>query len=269
MSAKKSSTSPAADRTAPTEKSPAAVPSPDGRAPQDDLERLRAKAWEVHRRLLDAYGEPDWRPHYEPVDELILTILSANTNDRNSLRAFQTLKERFGHDWDRVRTAPLEEIMDAIRVAGMYRQKAPRIVAALEKLRREQGGYTLEALRDMPVDQALAYLESFPGVGHKTASIVLLFCFGKPSFPVDTHVQRVSQRLGIAPPKASPLKVKQIWESLLPPETYYPLHLNLIRHGREVCKARNPRCQACILQDLCDYYRNQVSHQDGQEAADT
>ncbi len=240
----------------PTPREPTLGNPSDGKD-DPDRERLRAKAWEIHRRLLEAYGEPDWRPHYDPVDELILTILSANTNDRNSLRAFQRLKERFDGDWDRVRTAPLEEIMDAIRVAGMYRQKAPRIVAALEKLRQEQGGYTLEALRDMPVEEALAYLESFPGVGHKTASIVLLFCFGQPTFPVDTHVQRVSQRLGMVPPKASPLKVKQTWEALLPPETYYPLHLNLIRHGREVCKARNPRCQVCILQDLCDYYAHQ------------
>ncbi len=217
-------------------------------------EDLREKAWAIYRALLEAYGEPDWRCHWDPVEELILTILSANTNDKNSLRAFLALKERFHDDWDAVRTAPLDEIKEAIRPAGMYNQKAPRIVQALEKLKREVGAYSLDHLADMPVEEALKYLESFPGVGHKTASIVLLFCFRKGAFPVDTHVQRITQRLGLADPKASPAKIKAIWESLLPPETYYALHLNLIRHGREVCKAQNPRCEICVLQAHCDYF---------------
>lgn len=223
-----------------------------------DTRELKEKAQSVYRALEALYGTPDWRPKYGPVDELILTILSANTNDRNSGRAFRSLVERFGHDWDAIRTAPLQEIKDAIRVAGMYNQKAPRIVAALEKLKQERGAYNLDHLADMPVEEALAYLESFPGVGHKTASIVLLFCFNKATFPVDTHVQRVTQRLGLVPPKASPLHVKKVWESLLPPETYYPLHLNLIRHGREVCTARRPRCDACSLRSLCDYGRHKL-----------
>lgn len=214
------------------------------------------KAVAVYDRLNAAYGIPDWRPHFEPVDELILTILSANTNDRNSLRAFETLKERFGEDWDAVRTAPLGEIKEAIRVAGMYNQKAPRIVASLEKLHREVGAYNLEHLAEMPVDEALDYLQSFPGVGHKTASIVLLFCFRKPTFPVDTHVQRQSQRLGISRAKAPPLEVKRDWERLLPDADFYSLHLNLIRHGREVCDARSPRCDECVLRSLCAYAKN-------------
>ncbi len=222
-------------------------------------EEMREKAWAVHRALLETYGEPAWRPKYGPVEELILTILSANTNDKNSGRAFRTLMERFHGDWDAIRTAPLKEIKDAIRVAGMYNQKAPRIVAALEKLKQEQGGYNLDHLADMPVEEALAYLESFPGVGHKTASIVLLFCFNKATFPVDTHVQRITQRLGLASPKASPLQVKRVWESLLPPETFYPLHLNLIRHGREVCTARHPRCGVCVLRALCDFGQEQIA----------
>lgn len=211
------------------------------------------KAEAVYTRLNIAYGVPDWRPHFEPVDELILTILSANTNDRNSLRAFETLKDRFGGDWDAVRSAPLEEIKAAIRVAGMYNQKAPRIVESLEKLHREVGAYSLDHLAEMAVDEALDYLQSFPGVGHKTASIVLLFCFRKPTFPVDTHVQRQSQRLGISRAKAAPLEVKRDWESLLPDADFYSLHLNLIRHGREVCDARAPRCAGCVLRSLCEY----------------
>jgi endonuclease-3 len=211
----------------------------------------------VYTRLNAAYGIPDWRPQFEPVDELILTILSANTNDRNSLRAFETLKDDFGGEWDAVRTAPLAEIKAAIRVAGMYNQKAPRIVESLEKLHREVGAYSLDHLVDMPVDAALDYLQSFPGVGHKTASIVLLFCFRKPTFPVDTHVQRQSQRLGISRAKASPLEVKKDWESLLPDADFYSLHLNLIRHGREVCDARSPRCDECVLRLLCEYPQSQ------------
>ncbi len=215
------------------------------------------KAEAVYTRLNGAYGIPDWRPQFEPVDELILTILSANTNDRNSLRAFETLKARFGGDWDAVRSAPLEEIKEAIRVAGMYNQKAPRIVESLEKLHREVGAYSLDHLAEMPVDAALDYLQSFPGVGHKTASIVLLFCFRKATFPVDTHVQRQSQRLGISRAKAAPLEVKKDWESLLPDADFYSLHLNLIRHGREVCDARSPRCDECVLRSLCEYPQSQ------------
>jgi endonuclease-3 len=221
-------------------------------------QQAESKAWAVYRALVAAYGEPTWRPKYSPVDELILTILSANTNDKNSLRAFNALKEHFNHDWDRVRTAPLDEIKQVIRPAGMYNQKAPRIVQALEKLLQDVGDYRLDHLADLPVEQALEYLESFPGVGHKTASIVLLFCFNKGTFPVDTHVQRITQRLGLADSRADPAKVKQIWEALLPPETYYSLHLNMIRHGREVCQARNPKCAICVLQDQCDFFNHRV-----------
>jgi endonuclease-3 len=217
-------------------------------------ESLRHKAEAVYAALQTAYGTPDWRPKFSPVDELILTILSANTNDRNSGRAFEMLKARFGNDWEAVRTAPLDQIKDAIRVAGMYNQKAPRIVETLEKLKAERGEYRLDELKDLPEAEAQAYLQSFPGVGHKTASIVLLFCFNKGTFPVDTHIQRQSQRLGISDRKASPEKIKILWESLLPPETYYSLHLNLIQHGREICQARAPKCEICVLQTHCDYF---------------
>lgn len=217
-------------------------------------EALQKKAEAIYQALLDEYGKPDWRTHYGPMDELILTILSANTNDKNSLRAFKALKERFGQDWDAVRTAPLDAIKETIRVAGMYNQKAPRIVNTLQKLKEEQGEYSLDHVSEMPVDEALDYLQEFPGVGHKTASIVLLFCFEKGAFPVDTHVQRQSQRLGISGRNDSPVKIKAIWEGLMPAETYYPLHLNLIQHGREVCQARKPKCEQCVLCKWCDYY---------------
>lgn len=219
----------------------------------DQLAADKAKAADVFDRLADWFGTPVWSPGEDPVDELILTILSANTNDVNSGRAFKQLKATFGDDWETVRNAPLDEIKDAIRTAGMYNQKAPRIVATLTRLHEDLGEYNLDHLADMPVDDAMAYLTSLPGVGHKTASIVMLFCFNRSAFPVDTHIQRITQRLGLSGRTASPEKIKGIWETLMPPETYYPLHINFIRHGRTICMARNPKCDDCPLQDICDY----------------
>ena len=140
----------------------------------------------------------------------------------------------------------------------MYNQKAPHIVTTLEMIKAEmdatgQTAYNIDHVTEMTVDDALAYLTRFPGVGHKTASIVLLFTFNMGSFPVDTHVQRISQRTGVSDHKASPEKVKRAWEALLPPETFYALHMNLIRHGREICRARAPRCEVCTINGLCDH----------------
>jgi endonuclease III len=218
---------------------------------------LQEKAQAIYAALLAAYGEPIWHAGQDPLEELLWTILSANTTDTNSGRAFAQLKSTFNGDWDAVRTAPLEAIKTAIRTAGMYNQKAPNIVGTLEKLKREQGNYSLDHLAVMEVDQALAYLTSFPGVGHKTASIVLLFCFNRAAFPVDTHVQRITQRLGISNRRATPEQIKAIWEALLPPDTFYALHINLIRHGRTICQARLPRCEICPLQQWCDYFQGQ------------
>lgn len=214
---------------------------------------LAPGARRIYEQLLDEYGEPEWKPSRSGFEQLIQTILSANTNDRNSAKAFETLKERFAGDWDAVRTASLEEIKDAIRVAGMYNQKAPHIVQTLDILFREEGRYSLEHLRAMEPSAAQSYLQRFPGVGHKTASIVLLFSYGMAAFPVDTHVQRVTQRLGLSGRRASAEKIKTLWEETMPAETYFCLHVNLIRHGRTVCKARTPRCSYCVLQDECDY----------------
>ena len=214
---------------------------------------LAAKATIIHSLLSAEYGRPDWRPYYEPMDELILTILSANTSDVNSGRAFERLKAAYP-TWEAAMNAPLNELTDVIRPGGLAPSKAPRIQAALRRILAERGEFDLSFLADLPVAEGARWLSSFDGVGHKTASIVLLFCFGLPAFPVDTHVQRVSQRLGIAGPKDSPDKIKALWESLAPAEWFYPLHLNLIRHGRQVCLARAPRCPACVLRDQCDWY---------------
>ena len=169
-----------------------------------ESDALRQKAESVYARLNEFFGQPQWTGGEDPVDELIWTILSANTNDTNSGRAFRQLKATFGDDWDVVRTAPLQAIKDAIRTAGMYNQKAPRIVETLTLIKELEGAYNLDHLATMEVPQALAYLTALPGVGHKTASIVLLFCFNRGSFPVDTHIQRISQRLGISGRRDSP-----------------------------------------------------------------
>ena len=215
---------------------------------------LQTKAINIYERLIQLFGQPQWQAGDDPVDALILTILSANTNDVNSGRAFRQLKTTFGDDWDVVRVAPLEAIKTAIRTAGMYNQKAPRIVETLTRIKDLQGAYNLDHLVTVDLLEAMAYLTSLPGVGHKTASIVLLFCFNRGAFPVDTHIQRISQRLGVCAHNDSPEKIKAIWERLLPPETYYALHINFIRHGREICNARNPKCEICPLQSVCDYY---------------
>ncbi|MXY95884.1 MAG: endonuclease III [Caldilineaceae bacterium SB0664_bin_27] len=214
---------------------------------------LETKSRKIYELLVEEYGEPEWRPTRSGFEQLIQTILSANTNDRNSGRAFETLKTRFGGDWDAIRTAPLEEVKDAIRVAGMYNQKAPHIVETLDILHREKGCYSLDHVREMAPAAALTYLQRFPGVGHKTASIVLLFSYGMAAFPVDTHVQRVTQRLGMSRRRASAEKIKGTWEEMLPEDTYFCLHMNLIRHGRSVCIARTPRCAVCVLNYECDY----------------
>ena len=224
---------------------------------------VQHKAGFIHNTLVEHFGEPQFQAGGDPVEELIATILSANTNDMNSGRAFDQLKQAFGGDWDAVRTAPLDAIKQAIRPAGMYNQKAPAIVATLARLKADWGGYDLRVLAAMPVEDARAYLTSLPGVGFKTASIVLLFCYNKAAFPVDTHIQRISQRTGISTRRANPDKIMRIWEALLPPNVFYPLHINLIRHGRQICQAQTPRCDLCPLQSGCDYAQRTGEWSDG------
>lgn len=214
---------------------------------------MSSRADAVIRRIVDAYGEAARDISSDPLDMLIGTMLSANTNDVNSGRAFRELQERYGGNWDAVRHAPLDDIKDAIRVAGMYNQKAPNIVATLARIKEDRGDYTLGFLEEMDVTEAMTYLTAMPGVGHKTASIVLLFRYGMATFPVDTHVQRISQRLGITDSTASAEKVKRAWEGLVSPETFFTLHVDLIQHGRTVCTARRPHCEKCVLNDLCDF----------------
>ena len=205
---------------------------------------------------MQLYGKPDWRPHLDPVSELVSTILSQNTNDVNRDVAFDRLRERLP-SWEQVRDAEEEVVIEAIRSAGLANQKGPRIQQALRRVTEERGDLTLDFLADWPVEEAKAWLTSIKGVGPKTAAIVLLFSLGRPAFPVDTHVHRVSRRLGLIGPRLSREKAHLELERLTAPEEYYAFHLNLIRHGREVCTSRKPRCERCVLQDQCDYFRAQ------------
>jgi endonuclease-3 len=214
----------------------------------------RECALEVHRRLLEKYGEPSWRNSLPILDELISTILSQNTNDINRDRAFNQLKKRF-ETWEEVRDADVDEVIEAIRSAGLANQKGPRIQKILREITAERGSLKLDFLVDLSQHEAWDWLKKFKGVGPKTASIVLLFSLDKAAFPVDTHIQRVTGRIGLRPEKMNNEQAHRYLAEIFPPETYKAVHLNIIRLGREVCHPRRPACENCVLQSLCDYYQ--------------
>jgi endonuclease-3 len=218
---------------------------------------LAPTALQVHQALLQAFGPVDWRPVLPAVDELVSTILSQSTTDLNRDRAFNQLRDYFG-TWEAVRDGSADEIEAAIRVAGLSRQKAPRIKAALEFVTEARGELTLDFLKAMSVAEARAWLTQMKGIGLKTASIILLFSLEMPAFPVDTHVHRTTGRLGLIPPKTNAEKAHYILEAALPPETYLDAHMNLIRLGREICQARKPKCDLCPLKGMCVYYQHQI-----------
>ena len=216
--------------------------------------KLHQKAQQIYQKLRDFYGIPEWRQPLPPIDELVSTILSQNTNDINRDVAFDRLKARFA-TWEEVRDASEEEVIEAIRPAGLANQKAPRMQAILRQISEERGRLDLDFLRGEDRENAHAWLSRFKGVGPKTAAIVLQFSLGIPAFPVDTHVYRVSGRLGLRPQKMSVEKAHAWLESLFSPEQYGPGHLNIIRLGREICQARKPQCEKCPLNGICDFYK--------------
>ncbi len=222
-----------------------------------ELEPLREKYSTVFAILNNTYGRPVWHTHGSPMDQLVGTILSQATADVNTERAYASLIARFP-DWESVMDAPPEEVVAAIRSAGLSNIKGPRIQAALRYVQRQRGELSLDFLADLPLAEALAWLTAIDGVGPKTASIVLLFSLGRPAFPVDTHVYRVTRRLGLLPERMNANQAHDFLAALGAPETYYPMHINLIRHGREICRARSPQCHICPLQDWCDYYQSVV-----------
>jgi endonuclease-3 len=206
----------------------------------------------ILKRLLEVYGVPTWRDPLPPVDELVSTILSQNTNDRNRDQAFIALKARF-KTWEEVRLADETEIVTAIRPAGLANQKGPRIKAVLNQIYAERGDLDLTFLASLPLEDARQWLLKFKGVGRKTAAIVLQFSLNRPAFPVDTHIYRVTGRLGVRPEKLNLEQTHDLMEKLIDPADYYAAHLNLIRLGRETCHARKPDCPCCPVKDLCAY----------------
>ena len=217
--------------------------------------RAGAPVAEIIRRLDQAYGIPGWRPHHDPTSELVLTILSQNTSDANSGRAFARLLQRFPA-WEAVIDAPLPELVAAIQPGGLAPTKAPRIQAALRDIKTRTGGFDLGFLADLPIDEARDWLRGIHGVGPKTVACVLMFALGMPAMPVDTHVFRVATRLGLIPDRAgkaamTPEKAHALLEALVPAQHYYAFHIGLIKHGRRTCAAQRPSCGDCVLRDLC------------------
>jgi endonuclease-3 len=233
-------------------------------------------------RLAEANGRPIWQPRLEPVSELILTILSANSADVNAEVAFGALRDRYPSapvpteasreprfmpgwggvglpelpppDWAAVEAAPLDELTDVIRPGGLANQKAPRVQAALSAVRAGAGGYSLEFLRGLPPLEARDWLAAVPGIGKKTASVVLLFSYGTPLMPVDRHVFRVSHRIGLVPPSADPDSAHDYYLAMLSPEQMYETHVSLITHGRRTCHAQRPDCEHCPVAPRCRYF---------------
>jgi len=213
--------------------------------------------------LEETYGVP-LACSVDPLDLLVATILSQNTTDVNSLRAFGRLRSAYPDYEDLIR-APQEEVVSAIRVGGLAEIKAQRIREALEKILSQAGEMDLGFLGEMDVEEARSFLISLPGVGPKTAAVVLLFGFGLPTMPVDTHVYRLSRRLGLVSEEAGIEEVQRELERAVPQEKYLSLHLNLIRHGRRICRARSPLCDQCSLREICQYYRALAQSPSGQK----
>jgi len=220
----------------------------------------------IRDRLREVYGIPSMAPHQQPLDELMLTVLSQSTNDRNRDVAYERLRERFP-SWEAVLNAPVEEVEEAIRPGGISKVKSERIQAILRAI--DEGGLAageaatgvapppdadpldLSWLRDAPVPDGQAYLTSLPGVGRKTAACVLLFAYGLHDVPVDTHVSRVGMRLRLLRPGAPFEELHDAMLALTPPGEELELHVNLLRHGRRTCHARTPECAACVLRRMC------------------
>jgi endonuclease-3 len=184
------------------------------------------------------------------MSELVETLLSQHTSDVNSHRAFASLWQKFG-SWEAVADADLREIEEAIRAGGLSRVKAPRIKQVLQQIKEKRGGYDLEFLRTLSLEEAKQWLQDLPGVGPKTAACVLLFALKRPAMVVDTHVHRVTKRLGLIGPKVSANQAHAILEAMLRPERVYAFHVGAITHGRQVCRAPRPRCSVCFLADGC------------------
>jgi endonuclease III len=206
------------------------------------------------RALEKQYGPRPLRTWGRGVPVLVETILSQNTSNANSRAGFRILRRTF-KTWDAVADAPVQEVERAIRISGLSNTKAPRIQSILRQIRRRHGRISLEFLKRYPPQEALAYLRAFGGVGPKTANCTLLFAFGMPLFPVDTHIHRIAIRMGLIPPKATLERAHELLAGKIRPAERYSLHVLLIQHGRKVCKPGRPRCEQCVLVRWCAYGR--------------
>jgi endonuclease-3 len=227
-----------------------------------ERERLRAKVQWVEDALTKFYGARVWNAaHYSDdiLGALVATILSQNTSDLNSGRAYASLRAAFPDGWDSVRTASVSRVADAIRPGGLAQTKAPRIQAILQDVYERHGKTDLDHIRHWDDAEIRAFLRSFPGVGPKTAACVLMFNLGRPVLPVDTHVHRVAGRLGLIGPKTTADGAHDQLQALLDNDQVYPFHVHLIEHGRRVCHARRPECARCPLQCGCDFYQHERS----------
>jgi endonuclease-3 len=207
--------------------------------------------------LTALYGRKEIEGEEEPVDTLVETILSQNTTDKNSHRAFQILKRAYPRWEDMIGENP-KRIAGLIRSGGLADMKAERILDALEFIRKSRGELCLDFLREMTPSQADQWLAQMKGVGPKTRGIILLFALRLPAFPVDTHIHRVTKRLGLIGQRVSREKAQEELAKLVPQEEFFNFHINLIEHGRAVCQARKPRCNTCKIRQLCDYYSKSV-----------
>lgn len=205
----------------------------------------------LYDRLRRRYGAPQPESHQAPLDELVFTILSQNTTDTNRDRAWAGLWRHFD-SWEEVAAAPVDKIAAAIKIGGLHKVKAKRIKEILQRVREERGAFDLDYLRKLDMNEARAELGNYKGVGAKSINCILLFSLGLPAFPVDTHVHRILRRLGIVETKDL-AKANRDVQQYVPDEIAYPLHMNVIRYGREVCNAQRPKCWDCSIVDLCGY----------------
>ncbi len=210
----------------------------------------RAQVLEIVGRLAAAYGPRPYARRHPPVSELVTTLLSHSTTDVNQERAFRELRARFP-TWDEVRRAATADVEDAVRVAGLANQKAPRVQEALERIAEDPRGDDLEWLGEIPLDEAMSFLTSLVGVGPKTAGCVMCFSFDAHIVPADTHVHRIAVRTGVVPRGASAAAAQERLTRWVPVGEAFATHMGLIAHGRTVCHARAPRCGECVLRDLC------------------
>ena len=219
-----------------------------------------AKILSIAKLLRSSYGHRKFDREMDPIGELIRTILSQNTSDRNSVRAYDNLRRRF-KNWNMLRYARISAIKREIKIAGLAKIKAPRIKGALDEIERRCGSLNLSFLGGLDVRLGYRFLKSIKGVGPKTAACVLLFSFRKPIMPVDTHIFRVTKRLGILDKKSTHERAQEYFSEVVPKDLIYEFHINIILHGRQVCIARYPRCRICGLKRLCKYYEERYGRQ--------